>query len=72
GHADAMALMRQRAGSMFDEVYVDQAAETRKELIEEIDEALGVEARPDAVKELLRQLKTQLEADVKSLEALKT
>ncbi len=72
GHADAMALMRQRAGSMFDEVYVDQAAETRKELIEEIDEALGVETRPDAVKELLRQLKAQLEADVKSLEALKT
>lgn len=72
GHADAMALMRQRAGSMFDEVYVDQAAETRKELIEEIDEALGVETRPDAVKELLRQLKTQLEADVKTLEALKT
>jgi predicted outer membrane protein len=72
GHADAMALMRQRGGSMFDEVYVDQAAETRKELIEEIDEALGVEARPDAVKELLRQLKAQLEADVKSLEALKT
>jgi predicted outer membrane protein len=72
GHADAMALMRQRAGSMFDEVYVDQAAETRKELIEEIDEALGVETRPDAVKQLLRQLKTQLEADVKSLEALKT
>jgi hypothetical protein len=57
---------------MFDEVYVDQAAETRKELIEEIDDALGVETRPDAVKELLRQLKTQLEADVKSLEALKT
>ena len=70
GHADAMALMRQRAGSMFDEVYVDQAAETRKELIEEIDDALGVETRPDAVKELLRQLKAQLEADVKSLEGL--
>jgi predicted outer membrane protein len=72
GHADAMALMRQRAGSMFDEVYVDQAAETRKELIEEIDEALGVETRPAAVKELLAQLKAQLEADVKALEALKT
>ena len=71
GHADAMALMRQRAGSDFDEIYLDQAVETRKELIDEIDDALGGEARPDAVKELLAQLKTQLEADVKALEALK-
>ena len=70
GHADAMALMRQRAGSMFDEVYLDQATETRKELVDEIDDALGVEARPDAVKQLLRELKTQLEADVKALEGL--
>ena len=71
GHADAMALMRQRAGSDFDEIYVDQAVETRKELIDEIDDALGVETRPGAVKELLGQLKTQLEADVKALEGLK-
>jgi len=70
GHSDAMALMRQRAGSDFDEIYVDQAVETRKELIDEIDDALGVETRPDAVKELLAQLKTQLEADVKALEGL--
>jgi len=63
-------LMRQRAGSMFDEVYLDQATETRKELVDEIDDALGVEARPDAVKQLLRELKTQLEADVKALEGL--
>jgi predicted outer membrane protein len=70
GHADAMALMRQRAGSVFDEVYLDQAAETRKELIAEIDEALKVETRPDAVKQLLTELKSQLEADVKALEGL--
>ena len=70
GHADAMALMRQRAGSDFDEVYLDQARETRKELIEEIDESLGVETRPEAVKQLLRELKTQLEADVKALDGL--
>lgn len=70
GHADAMALMRQRAGSDFDEVYVDQAVETRKELIDEIDDALGVETRPEAVKQLLSELKTQLEADVKALEGL--
>ena len=70
GHADAMALMRQRAGSDFDEIYIDQAVETRKELIDEIDDALKVETRPDAVKELLRQLKTQLEADVKALDGL--
>jgi predicted outer membrane protein len=71
GHADAMALMRQRAGSDFDEIYLDQAAETRKELINEIDEALKVETHPDAVKQLLRELKAQLEADVKTLEGLK-
>jgi predicted outer membrane protein len=71
GHAEAMASMRQRAGSDFDEIYLDQAAETRKELIEEIDEALKVETRPDGVKQLLREAKAQLEADVKSLEALK-
>ena len=69
-HADAMALMRQRAGSDFDEIYVDQATETRKELIDEVDDALSVETRSDAVKQLLRQLKTQLEADVKALESL--
>jgi predicted outer membrane protein len=72
GHADAMALMRQRAGSDFDEIYIDQAAETRKELIDEIDDALKVETRPEAVKQLLAQLKTQLEADVKALDALKS
>jgi predicted outer membrane protein len=71
GHADAMALMRQRAGSAFDEAYVDQAKETRKELIDEINDALEVETRPEAVKQLLTQLKSQLEADVKALEGLK-
>jgi predicted outer membrane protein len=71
GHADAMALMRQRAGSDFDEIYIDQAVETRKELIEEIDQSLGVETRPDGVKQLLRELKAQLETDVKALEGLK-
>lgn len=71
GHAEAMAFMRQRAGSDFDEVYIDQAVETRKELIEEIDEGLNVETRPDAVKQLLAQLKAQLEADIKTLEGLK-
>jgi predicted outer membrane protein len=70
GHGDAMALMRQRAGSDFDEIYIDQAVETRKELIDEIDDALGVETRPDGVKQLLSELKTQLEADVKALEGL--
>jgi predicted outer membrane protein len=70
GHADALALMRQRAGSDFDEIYIDQAAETRKELIDEIDDALKVETRPEAVKQLLAQLKTQLEADVKALDGL--
>ena len=40
------------------------------DLARESDDALGVETRPDAVKELLRQLKTQLEADVQSLEGL--
>jgi predicted outer membrane protein len=72
GHADAMVLMRQRAGSMFDEVYLDQAVETRKELIDEINEALGVETRPESVKQLLSQLKAQLEADVKTLEGLES
>jgi predicted outer membrane protein len=70
GHADAMALMRQRAGSAFDEAYVDQAKETRKELIDEINDALEAETRPDAVKQLLTELKAQLEADVKALEGL--
>jgi predicted outer membrane protein len=70
GHADAMALMRQRAGSDFDEIYIDQATETRKELIDEVDDAMSVETRADAVKQLLTQLKAQLEADVKALEGL--
>jgi predicted outer membrane protein len=71
GHADAMALMRQRAGSSFDEAYVDQAKETRKELIDEIDDALKADTRSEPVKQLLAELKAQLEADVKTLEGLK-
>lgn len=72
GHADAMALMRQRAGSDFDEIYIDHALETRKELVDEIEDALDVDTRADAVKKLLSQLKTQLETDVKALEGLKS
>jgi predicted outer membrane protein len=71
GHADAMALMRQRAGSAFDEAYVDQAKDTRRELIDEVNDALEVETRPAGVKQLLTELKAQLEADVKALEGLK-
>lgn len=72
GHAAAMASMRQRAGSAFDEIYIDQAVESRKELIDEIEDALEVESRPAAVKELLTQLKAQLEADVKALEGMRS
>ncbi|HEU5184954.1 MAG TPA: DUF4142 domain-containing protein [Gemmatimonadaceae bacterium] len=72
GHAEAMASMRQRAGSAFDEIYIDQAVESRRELIDEIGEALEVESRPAAVKELLTQLKAQLEADVKALEGMRS
>lgn len=71
-HAHGMALMRQRAGSSFDEAYIDHAKDTREELIDEIDDALKIERRPEAVKQLLRELKTQLQADIKQLEALKS
>src|SRR5688572_6349829 len=47
GHAEAMASMRQRAGSAFDEIYLDQAVEMRKGLINEIDEALRVERQAE-------------------------
>jgi predicted outer membrane protein len=72
GHAEAMASMRQRAGSAFDEIYIDQALEVRKGLINEIDEALRVERQAEGVKQLMRELKAQLEADVKVLEGLKS
>jgi predicted outer membrane protein len=70
-HARGMALMRQRAGSSFDEAYIDHAKDTREELIDEIDDALKIERRPEGVNKLLRELKTQLEADVKALEGLR-
>ena len=72
GHGYAMAYLRQRAGPDFDEGYLEHATEMRKELMSEIDEALGQEGHAAAVKQTMSELKTQLEADVKKLEALKS
>lgn len=70
GHADAMAMMRQRAGTRFDEIYLDHSTEVRREILEKIDDALDDETRGEPVKVMLRQLKTQIESDLKTLESL--
>jgi predicted outer membrane protein len=72
GHAAAIAYLRQHAGSDFDEAYLEHATEMRKELIEEIDDALDDEGHADAVKQTMTEIKSQLEADVKRLEGLRT
>lgn len=71
GHAAAIAYLRQHAGTDFDEAYVEHATEMRKELIEEIDEALDDQGHADAVKQTMAEIKTQLEADIQRLNSLK-
>jgi putative membrane protein len=70
GHADAMAMLRQRAGSTFDEIYLDHSLEVRKELLEKIDDAIDDEVRAQPLRQMLTELKAQLDADVKALESL--
>lgn len=72
GHAAAIAYLRQHAGTEFDEAYLEHASEMRKELIEEIDEALDDEGHAQAVMQTMREIKSQLEADVKRLDGLKS
>ncbi len=72
GHAAAIAYLRQHAGTEFDEAYLEHASEMRKELIEEIDEALDDEGHAPAVMQTMREIKSQLEADVKRLDGLKS
>jgi predicted outer membrane protein len=71
GHAAAIANLRQHAGTEFDEAYLEHATEMRKELIEEIDDALDDEGHADAVKQTMTEIRSQLEADVKKLEELR-
>jgi predicted outer membrane protein len=71
GHAAAIAYLRQHAGTEFDEAYVEHATEMRKELIDEINDALDDEGHADAVKQTMVEIKTQLEADVKTLEGMR-
>jgi putative membrane protein len=70
GHADAMAMLRQRAGSTFDEIYLDHSIEVRKELLVKIDDALDDEVRSEPVRRMLRQLKAQLETDLTTAQRL--
>ena len=71
GHSAAIAFLRQRAGTEFDEAYLEHATEMRKELVEEIDDALDDEGHADAVKQTMMEIKSQLEADVKRLEGMR-
>jgi predicted outer membrane protein len=72
GHADAMAMMRQRAGSDFDEIYLDHATEMRRQLLKDIDENLKSTVPDEATKKMLQELRSEVEADIKTLEALKS
>jgi predicted outer membrane protein len=71
GHAAAIAYLRQHAGTEFDEAYLEHATEMRKELIDEINEAIDDQGHADAVKQTMAEIKTQLEADVKKLEGMR-
>ena len=69
-HAQRMNELRNKTGREFDEAYVRRAADVRRSLIDEIDDALKLEPRTAGVKTYLQQLRGVLEAELKQVEGL--
>ena len=70
GHGEAMAELRAKTGSEFDQAFVERAIEARKAILDEVDDGLEG-ARQQSVRTFLRQLRSTLEADLKAAEALR-
>jgi hypothetical protein len=71
-HAQAMSDLRSRAGADFNRAYLDRAIQVRKDLIDEIDDALesgGVRQEP--VRKFLSEVRVSLDAGRKAAEDLR-
>jgi predicted outer membrane protein len=68
--AEALGELRAKSGRDFDAVYVREAAELRKEMADEIEDALESDKRGAEVRTLLQQLKQTLDAERKALDGL--
>ena len=73
---DGLAELRDKTGDEFDRTFLTEAAEARRELIDEIDDALDDMssprgARPEPLRQYLTELRGNLEADRKAVEALR-
>ena len=71
-HADAMRDLESKTGADFNRAYLDRAIEVRKELIDEVDDALesgGVRQEP--VRKFLSEVRVSLDAARKAAEDLR-
>ena len=68
-HREAMQALRARTGRDFDRAFLEHAIEARKTLLGEVDDALGSE-RQESVDKFLRQLRSTLEAELKTVQGL--
>ncbi|MFL5579761.1 MAG: DUF4142 domain-containing protein [Gemmatimonadaceae bacterium] len=69
-HAERMNELRSKAGKEFDEAYVRRAAEVRRALIDELDDALKLDTRTAGVKTYLEQLRGVLRNELRQVEGL--
>jgi putative membrane protein len=70
--ATTMDTLRAKTGGDFDRAYLDRVIDTRKDLINEIDQAMnGNGIRQDAVRKFLNEIRANLQADRAAAEALK-
>ena len=68
-HRESMQALRARTGRDFDRAFLEHAAEARQALISEVDDALGG-ARQESLEKFLRQLRSTLEAELKTVQGL--
>ena len=72
-HAQAMSDLQSRSGADFNRAYLDRAIQVRKDLIDEIDDALesgGVRQEP--VRKFLSEIRVSLDATRKAAEDLRS
>jgi predicted outer membrane protein len=72
-HQQAMNELRTKTGKEFDKAFLDHAIEMRMELIAQVDDALsGKGVQQEEVRKFLRQLRSDLDAERKTLEDLRS
>lgn len=69
-HAERMNELRSRSGREFDEAYVRRAADVRRSLIDEINDALKSNTRAAGVRTYLDQLRAVLQSELRQIEGL--